>query len=83
MHDLYKIVKQKTGFKETWFAKVLGISRQGLNLWFKNYSTLYKNAQANVLNTAIDLKIEELEEQIKELKAIKTKVKEETLKNGE
>lgn len=82
MYDLYKIVKQKTGYKETWFAKQIGISRQALNLWFKNYSPLYKNAQANILNIAIDLKIEELEEQINQLKAIKTEVKKEVLKNA-
>lgn len=75
MKDLVKEFKELTGLKLTEVAEMFGMTKQFLDQTLKNYSFTYTNSAKYILASAVDSKIEELENKVSELKELKMKIK--------
>ena len=74
MRELYKELKELTGFSYGDVGEYLGISRQRVSEMAKNYSTTHRLANQQILYQMSDCKIDELQEQIEEIKMFMDKV---------
>lgn len=75
MKDLVKEFKELTGLKLTEVAEMFGMTKQFLDQTLNNYSFTYTNSAKYILASAVDSKIEELENKVSELKELKIKIK--------
>lgn len=72
--ETFKKLKQLTGFNYANIAEKFGISRQAVEQYTTNTSTIYKNSNKFIVMTMIDIKIKEYEDKIKELEEFKKEV---------
>lgn len=74
--ELYRKLKKLTGYKQSDVADKFNISRQAVDQYSNNYSTVYQNCNKYMILTMVNMKIDEYKEKIKELEEFKQEVKE-------
>jgi len=83
MRDLYKKVKELTGFNYQDMADKVGVSKQHINQSFENQSMIYRTSVATIINLCIDDKVTELEKHIEELRTFKKEVMLDSIKKSD
>lgn len=74
MRNLFRKLKELTGFKYTDIARKFNISRQAVDQYIDNHSVSYTNNNKFILISMADLKIKEYESKIQVLEQFKKEV---------